>query len=846
MKPVRHGWRRTSFALSCAAALTLLSSCGGGGSGNGELEEGGTSIPNAGRQYFPLAVGDRWVYRQWSGESGAGSEIRLLKATGTETVNGREAMLVRAFRALDGFEEGVQYLTVTDTGVTLLANPASQPEDLPIAALEQMRFPLTAGSSHVQLDKTFDMGADYDGDGRNETLRIVSGVSVVGFGSVQTDLKSFVDAAHLQTIVTQTGIYSSGRTPVTVTSAVDSWYAPGVGLVREDTVTSGAGSTSSSHVTIVGYSVGGVRSESSYPTATLVSPSSRNVQNRFTQIQLSYSEPMDISTMDAAAIELRDPMGMVVPVYAYREASNFNFYSANGPLSSGTYTVTANSRGTDLLGNPTTPTTWSFEVDATAPILVAASPANNSRYVPVDTVITLDLSEEIDPTTLPGRVDLLGLDYEPVDVSVQGRRITVKPRSPLKQRSTYRLQVNSVSDKVGNEFSTTIRFETDPGQFDYTQTAASANSPEAVAVGDVNGDGRDDVVMTNSFYFSPTTDYRVFIFFQQSSGKLGSAISLPTNATYVCRPTSVAIADVNGDGRKDLIIGESGCGIEIFLQNAAGELVSTGVAASPETHKIRAADVDGDGRTDIVGVGWGTNQVAVWKQAAAGTLMGPFVYKLDHSGHEDLDVGDVNGDGLPDVVVSSGQLDRSKALAILLQQVDGTFGNQQYRPIGGSGLATAVAVGDINGDGRADVLVGRISDYTIATFYHDESGTLSPLHEIIPGQQVEAIEITDLDGDGKKDIVFANGAGFGVYRQEEAGLGPMQWYPASISIGFNPQAITTGDINGDGYPDLVGAGIVYMLNRGTSLSASKASHPITSKATASKPWPLLRQLPAAP
>lgn len=835
-----------AWAWACFVAMASLTACGGGGGGS--TVEG----PDAGREYFPTTMGDRWIYRAWTAEDEAASQLLLTQVTGAQDVQGRPAVVLRSFNALDGSHGGDRYLSVTDAGVTELPDPSSQPGDLTIPSLDLLKFPLATGSTYTQMDQTFDFGADYDGDGRNESLRVVSEVTVMGKASVRTDAGLLTDTVHVRTVVTQTGIYSSGRSPYTVVSTLDHWYAKGIGLVREDTVTtSPAMPDSSTHLTLVGYSVGGVRSDTVAPVATLTSPTLPGPQAPFTHIRLSYSELMDSATVAADAVQLRDASGALVPLSSVGSGKDWSFYPSDGPLATGSYTVSVSASGTDLVGNPAVPASWSFDVDATAPVVVATSVANDASGVPTDAVFTIDFSEEIDPTSAPGAIQLVGSVYHSVEVTVQGRRLTVKPHSPLAMRTAYLLQVQpSITDTLGNSMggaAFSISFRTDPGQFDYAKQISIGSSPEAVAVGDLTGDGRNDVAMTNWYSFDSPTDYKLLVFPQQMDGTLGTPVAYATQATYGCAPSSMAVADVNGDGREDVVIGESGCGIEIFLQDGTGSLLSSAFIATAESHRIRVADFDGDGRMDIAGAGWGTGQVAIVMQTAAGTLAGPTSWAVSHAGWEDLDIGDVNGDGRPDVVVSSGQGDTSKALAVLLQLADGTFGNPKYYSLGGSPIR-AVATGDVNGDARTDIVVSSLFDSTIGVFYQDASGDLGPMQEIAAGDTVQAIDVTDVNGDGAHDIVVRTGYGFGVCSQQPDGtLSSLQTYSAPISGYFNPESITTGDINTDGRVDLVGAGIVYLTNRGMAPSSSglslKAKAGLRTRSGSQRSWVPLNQLP---
>jgi hypothetical protein len=90
-----------------------------------------------------------------------------------------------------------------------------------------------------------------------------------------------------------------------------------------------------------------------------------------------------------------------------------------------------------------------------------------------------------------------------------------------------------------------------------TQAIKVGSSPDAVAIGDVTGDGRNDVVMTTRYYFDAANDYRLRVFVQTKSGGLAPPVSYATAATYGNGPDTVAIADMNNDGRKDVVLGST-------------------------------------------------------------------------------------------------------------------------------------------------------------------------------------------------------------------------------------------------------------------------------------------------
>ena len=341
-------------------------------------------------------------------------------------------------------------------------------------------------------------------------------------------------------------------------------------------------------------------------------------------------------------------------------------------------------------------------------------------------------------------------------------------------------------------------------------SAVSVGSrPEAVAVGDVTGDGRLDVVMTTSYGGDAARDFRVWVFAQASDGSLAAPASYPTAGSYTQRPESIAIGDVTADGRADVVVGLAGLGVQVFPQLAGGSLGFPSLTTTPDASKIRVAQLDGDDRADVAGVGWGTNTVSVLFNDGAGGLRAPVAFAARHAGYEDLEAGDVTGDGRADLVVMSGQSYAVPNFSVVPQLAGGGFGPATEYRVGTSINTNGIGLGDVTGDGRLDVLASyggnRPSSY-IGVFAQTAAGVLAP-HVAYPSYDIpEPVESADVDRDGHADAVTLHGGWnrAGLYLQQGNGtLAPEELAAIPYASHYNPHGLAVGDIDANGAPDVV-------------------------------------------
>ncbi len=490
-------------------------------------------------------------------------------------------------------------------------------------------------------------------------------------------------------------------------------------------------------------------------------------------------------------------------------------------ISNGTATISASQ------GNVTSST--SVNVLQVVPLqIVSTTPPPASPAASVYSTISVSFNQSVvySATTLHGFT--LTQNGIPVNGTLSLNNaydtISFTPSTPLLPNTQYVVSLN-------NTFETSLRlsypinyswsFTTESTLFREYVSTQTAAYPEAIAIGDVNSDGRNDVVITTSTSRSVNTDlaneYKVFVYLQDSTGNLLPPVKYATSAIGFCRVTAVDIGDLNNDGRQDIVAGDSACGFDVFLQAADGTLSTAVHYASTDANRIRIADINNDSRLDVVGAGnRGDNYVSVWLQNASGTLDAPTRYGVILSAEIDLEVGDINNDGLTDIVVMSSAW-ADPDMEVLTQNTNGTFNLHTDYSIGNPTNTSSLAIGDINGDTLPDAIVGYESSplACIGIFAQNTQGTFSPeVCRSTFSNVVGSVTIYDVTGDGRKDVIALHhgNSEMGVLEQLADGtLKDEHIYRRPANTSFNPQSLAVGDINGDGKPDAVSIDAIYGL-----------------------------------
>lgn len=284
--------------------------------------------------------------------------------------------------------------------------------------------------------------------------------------------------------------------------------------------------------------------------------------------------------------------------------------------------------------------------------------------------------------------------------------------------------------------------------------------PGPIAVVDLNCDGKPDIVVANQ------ESENLSVLLGDGKGHFLPSPHSPFPVGHL--PNDIAIGDFNGDGNLDLVIPNTQTPyVTILLGDGKGGFRPAPhspffTQSRPHPHGAAAADFNGDGKLDVVIDSWADNQVLLLLGDGAGNLITPGqFFAVGKRPYQRLRSADFNKDGKPDLVTTNLGGDN---VTILLGDGKGGFHEASGSPFPAGAAPWAVAIDDINRDGNPDLVV------------------IPYAPDVKDPSQIGA---TILLGDGK------------------GGFTPMRGSPLPLHGCQGPNGVATGDINGDGFRDIV-------------------------------------------
>jgi len=375
------------------------------------------------------------------------------------------------------------------------------------------------------------------------------------------------------------------------------------------------------------------------------------------------------------------------------------------------------------------------------------------------------------------------------------------------------------------------------GTFIPGSTFAVGKNPVSVIVQDMNGDGNPDLVVADN----GSSD--IAVLFGNGNGGFQTAQTTKTPAP----PTYLASADFNNDGVADLVaLAEDANAVMMFTGNYQGKLTLAGAYLVPNlSASLSINDFNGDGNLDLLIPDTDRGSPVLLLGRGDGTLNAPPVY-AGSTGSTSLATADFNNDGKADLIVPGAT---SSSLSLLLGNGNGQFQAPVNIPV--AGPTGVVAVGDFNRDGRTDMAVSSGSQLSIllnagnGTFQQGASypslipsvvadfnkdgvldiagpsngslglllgngdGTFHAANPTAVGSNPTTAAAADFNKDGALDLAVLNAGtignpndpgGISILLGNGSGTFPKV---SAVSAGLNPRALAVGDMNGDGFPDLI-------------------------------------------
>ena len=385
----------------------------------------------------------------------------------------------------------------------------------------------------------------------------------------------------------------------------------------------------------------------------------------------------------------------------------------------------------------------------------------------------------------------------------------------------------------------------------YAAGGGTAAPPGSLAVADVNGDGKPDLIVANTPVGGGVSSVGVLL--GNGDGTFQPVVQ-NTSVAQVGELNALAVGDVNGDGKPDLVVitccdGNQEAQAAVLLGNGDGTFqpAVTYDAGGRQESSLALGDVNGDGRPDIVVVNWDDGHGRATSNVLLGNGDGtfrPYVTSDAPSDPACATLADVNHDGKSDLLICT-----ENSIAVMLGNGDGTFQTYANSYFYAGFCNFAVQVADVNADGLLDMVVpnaspdgqfgcspqgfaGILLGKGDGTFQTEVNYLAFSDQKNVP---IGLATVSDLDGDGKLDVAVTTGIEYDSIHGAVGvmlgnGDGTFQSLASFDAGGSGTEAVVAADLNGDGKTDLVvanfGSGTLGVLLNGTG--AAQTATALTS------------------
>ncbi|MEG3861999.1 FG-GAP-like repeat-containing protein, partial [Microcoleus sp. herbarium12] len=356
--------------------------------------------------------------------------------------------------------------------------------------------------------------------------------------------------------------------------------------------------------------------------------------------------------------------------------------------------------------------------------------------------------------------------------------------------------VKSISDSLSGTGQTGSTGNNNSNIFAAGTESQVGSSPTSVAIGDVNGDGKPDMITANLL------SNNISILSGNGDGTFG----VKTDVAMGSYPASIALGDLDGDGDLDIVTGNFlsfSTSLSILTNNGSGSFTRNDITmpANIGAEALELKDLNADGDLDIVisGSGYGSSGQMSVLLGSSGSSFGTRTDYNTASDPHSIAVGRLNQDLSFDVVTANRF---SNNVSVFPGNGNGSFGTRKDFPVGSR--PESVAVGDLNGDGNSDIITANSSSQNVSVLFGDGNGNFgTPINYSVGNLNPLSVVLGDVDGDSDLDVVVSvSGSANQASVLLNNGTGGLT-LKENVALGSQPVATALRDLDLDGDLDLV-------------------------------------------